>query len=775
MKRFHGVHEVRMLRQNGVAVGYFDNWDSALRAVESEPSQYKAAYFTLNPVNPPSGIALNPLSLNPANSAASGADIARRLRILIDLDPPRPPATNATDAEKRAAREQAEQVREWLCSKGWPAPALADSGNGWHLLYHVDLPNDAASTELIKGLLKRLKQLFPLVDAGNYDPSRISKLYGTWARKGEHTDERPWRRSGIVEEGEDRLVTAEQIKAIVPISVSGAVKTDDVKLGILLGFLNHYGVAILAEPREVPGGWQIEIECPWAEVHSGESRRETAVSFIAGLGNGFKCFHSHCADRRWKEFRLEMEQRNPGVPAYFGKLPPMTHSDIARRFVESHDDFVRIYDADNATGVWIPGKRWALSDPGDALLRMAIRRYLDELHDKYSPPEKGPDPRRALKQAAFVSGVLAEVKPWLPPKSALDFDIDPTVLPLPDGKVADLKRGFVREMRREDCQTKRLSVTPADIPTPRFDRFVLEIACGNRELADFIVRLMALGITGLALHVLIFFYGRGRNGKGVTLRLLEWILGTGLFAAVMKPDEVEYQKGASDRNKRLMGRLRGMRMCFTGETVGGNLDWTLLKLLTGGDTLSGAKLYKDEAGFKPSHTLFLLTNDRPVLPPTAAFKGRLVFVPFDADFSNSKDLCLEDDLRAEGPGVLWKLIKAAPSIFERGIEPPAFVLHETAVLMDENDVAAPFIDECLTDDADVVTPIPEIIKALQDWMSDQPGGLGNGAEFDRIMAGVKARWSHGRKRVPGRKHPVQGLRGVRIRPAEPRGELDAER
>jgi phage/plasmid-associated DNA primase len=282
-----------------------------------------------------------------------------------------------------------------------------------------------------------------------------------------------------------------------------------------------------------------------------------------------------------------MELRNPGLAPYFGKLPPMTHSDVARSFIEAHDGFVRVYDVDNATGVWMPGKRWTLSDPGDALLRLAIRRYLDELFERYNAPEPGkPDSRRVLKQAAFVSGVLAEVKPWLPPKSCRDFDVDPSLLPLPNGEVADLRHGTTREMRREDCQTKRLSVTPTNTPTPRWDRFLREITCGDERLAAFIVRLFALSVTGLSLHLLIFFHGRGRNGKGASLRLIERILGQGIFSVVLKPDDIEYGRGGSDRNKRLMDGLRGMRMAFTGETVGSNLDWTLLKTLTGGGTRS---------------------------------------------------------------------------------------------------------------------------------------------------------------------------------------------
>jgi putative DNA primase/helicase len=210
---------------------------------------------------------------------------------------------------------------------------------------------------------------------------------------------------------------------------------------------------------------------------------------------------------------------------------------------------------------------------------MAIRRYLDELHDRYSAPEPGQrDARRALKQAAFVSGVLCEVKPWLPPKLSGAFDADPRILPLADGAVADLRTGVIREMRREDCQTRRVPIVPAEIATPRWDRFLREITCGDDELAAYIERLMALCVTGLSLHLLIFFYGRGRNGKGVLLRLLEKILGRGLFAVSLRPEDIEYHRGAEDRNKRLMGRLRGKRLAYTGETVSGHLDWTLLKI-----------------------------------------------------------------------------------------------------------------------------------------------------------------------------------------------------
>jgi len=639
---------------------------------------------------------------------------------------------------------------------------LCDSGNGWHVLYRIELPNDGDATELVRGVLARLHQLFPMVDAGNFDAPRLCKLYGSWARKGDHTEERPWRRSAIVKEGSAVIVTVEQLRALIPnpLMVQTPAQSDDVKLSSLLGFLDYYGVAVRSEPREVTGGWQVEIECPWVDEHSSEQSRDTVVSFIAGLGNGFKCFHSHCRDRHWRELRDELEKRNPGLAPFFGKLPAMTHSDIARAFVELHDGFVRIYDLDNATGVWIPGKRWALGDSGDALLRMAIRRYLDELYERYPEPEDGQrDTRRALKQAAFVSGVLSEVKPWLPPKLSRDFDADPAILPLPDGAVAELRTGVIRPMQREDCQTRRIPFAPADIPTPRWDRFLREITCGDDELGVYIERLMALSITGLALHLLVFFYGRGRNGKGVLLRLIEKMLGRELFAVSLRPEDIEFHRGSEDRNKRLMGRLRGKRLAYTGETVSGHLDWTLLKMLTGGDTLAGAELYKNTEGFQPSHTLILTTNDRPKLPPTVAFKERLRFVPFNGDFSKSRDFTLEDDLAREIPGILSRLIQAAPAVFANGDAPPLAVREATDDVMEENDTAKPFIDACLVDDPEAITAIPDIQEAIIKWHG--PGLVLPDEAVERILQGVRARWNYGRKRLAGVQ--LRGLIGVRVR------------
>jgi hypothetical protein len=89
-----------------------------------------------------------------------------------------------------------------LRDQGWPEPVVGDSGNGYHLLYRIDLPNDRGSLELVKGVLEALAFKFSdeavEVDTTTCNAARIWKLYGTTARKGDDAGDRPHRRSRLL-------------------------------------------------------------------------------------------------------------------------------------------------------------------------------------------------------------------------------------------------------------------------------------------------------------------------------------------------------------------------------------------------------------------------------------------------------------------------------------------------------------------------------------------------------------------------------------------------
>jgi hypothetical protein len=168
----------------------------------------KGVYFTLNP------LALPVLS---EGRSANANDVLRRRWLLIDADPRRPGKVSSTDSEKAAARFMIEMVRAELRSRGWPEPIVCDSGNGFHLLYRIDLPTEDGG--LVRRLLHAISRSSDTeavqIDRKVHDPIRICKLPGTIAAKGENTPKRPHRLACVVQMPAELVpVTREQLEAV---------------------------------------------------------------------------------------------------------------------------------------------------------------------------------------------------------------------------------------------------------------------------------------------------------------------------------------------------------------------------------------------------------------------------------------------------------------------------------------------------------------------------------------------------------------------------------
>lgn len=190
------------LQGGGVVAGYFNNIGQGAEAASRLDGKFQGVYVTLNPVDATLlARATNKLKRSIATTA--DVDIARRRWLPIDLDPIRPSDVSSNEDEHAAAIERARRVRDWLTDQEWPAPVLADSGNGAHLLYRVDLPNSELATALVKNVLAALSARFSdgavKLDTGVYNAARIWKVYGTLSAKGDNVPLRPHRRASVLE------------------------------------------------------------------------------------------------------------------------------------------------------------------------------------------------------------------------------------------------------------------------------------------------------------------------------------------------------------------------------------------------------------------------------------------------------------------------------------------------------------------------------------------------------------------------------------------------
>ena len=193
------IIEIRAFLPAGAVCGWFkhENLDAAARAVaDLERAQATGIYFTPNPVAP--RLAARRLGqIGPATVCTKDADILRRRWLLIDIDPTRPTGSNASEAERAAAWQVASHVQAIMGAAGLVAPVIGSSGNGWHLCYPIDWTNDDDSRTrhkiILAELAKRCDTAEAAVDTVTYNAARIWKLYGTRARKGPDTGDRPQR------------------------------------------------------------------------------------------------------------------------------------------------------------------------------------------------------------------------------------------------------------------------------------------------------------------------------------------------------------------------------------------------------------------------------------------------------------------------------------------------------------------------------------------------------------------------------------------------------
>ena len=199
--RLDDYFEIRILRHDKrVDAGYFCEATRAADAIDAHVAEGILAnyYVTLNPIMPTrvDGRPINRIDRG-VTTATRDADITWRRWLLVDVDPVRPAGVSSTDAELARSRECRDAIVAWLQARDWPDPVLAMSGNGHHAVFPIDLPADAATAARLKRVLTRLAVVFStpqvIVDTTVANAARICKVYGTRARKGIATPDRPHR------------------------------------------------------------------------------------------------------------------------------------------------------------------------------------------------------------------------------------------------------------------------------------------------------------------------------------------------------------------------------------------------------------------------------------------------------------------------------------------------------------------------------------------------------------------------------------------------------
>ena len=321
--------EVRILGRFQYS-GYFKSFDNLCAQLEPYTNMDdEQIYFVLNQID--SSCYARPQCekfLKSVKVSTNDNDIVRRKFLMIDCDAIRKSSTNSSDSEYNAALQKARDIFRFLREKGFDDPIVCSSGNGAHLQIPVDLPNDEETTEIIKRFYKYLGSQFTDnqvdIDQKVYNLARLCKTYSTTAKKGANLPERPWRKAEIIYIPQTIINTPiEKIKEIAdmlpPEEPKQAPNRPNRQYNNapfdLVSWLNEHNIEYKVQSQGSSTKYVLK-HCPWEDSHSSKKEWESALFQNADGQITFSCFHSHCKDKTWFEYRQFYEPDAYNKPAY---------------------------------------------------------------------------------------------------------------------------------------------------------------------------------------------------------------------------------------------------------------------------------------------------------------------------------------------------------------------------------------------------------------------------------------------------------------------------
>jgi len=403
--------------------------------------------------------------------------------------------------------------------------------------------------------------------------------------------------------------------------------------------------------------------------------------------------------------------------------PQYSEIAIARDFVGAHHDRIRYV---HEWGKWLTfdGRCWRPDDGATTggFLAAQITQSANAAED--DPEVSDKRGKRVQFARMLASGrTLREVerlaqrdrRAVIP---ASDLDRGDHLLNTPGGTV-DLRTGEIRAHRREDLITRCTAVAPGP-GGRRFSRFLIEVACGDTSLIDYLQR--ALGACCFASgigadHWLLFWHGVGRNGKNTLGDVVAYVLGT--YARTV-PSATLLADERNNQHPTILANLAALRLAISSEIdEGARWSDARIKSLTGDEMIAARFMRQDFFEFRRTHRHLIYGNYRPLLAaPDKALASRLHLVPFLADFSGARgDPTVPAQLRDEAPAILRWLIEGAVRYHEDGgvLRKCAAVEDATAAYVADHSTFDTWIDECTQACPDARTPGTLLYYSFSKW------------------------------------------------------------
>jgi putative DNA primase/helicase len=501
------------------------------------------------------------------------------------------------------------------------------------------------------------------------------------------------------------------------------------------------------EAKEIAELPQKLLEILTSDSHTNKEYEVVASDVTNGVGQG---------NRNNSIFRLASKLRGDDIPrdiaasqivlAAQNCTPPLSKAEALRCFESAYSLYQpnpkNPTDAGNALRLvklfgsniryvyefnsWIywDGVRW-LTDNDGHMYRLAKETARSIAQEAAN--ENDESRRRSLMQHALKSENKQQLDSMVQVAkteegvtiSQVELDQDKYLLGTPNG-VVNLKTGGLIDNSKNSMITKQAGTAyDRNAKCPKWLKFVDEITDGNKELANYLKRIVGYSLTGdTREHKLFFLHGFGANGKSVFVTTIQDLLGD---YSMQTPVSTIMTKGRGSINNDI-ARLRGARFVATTETEeGSRFNESEVKLIIGGDIIAARFLHQNYFEYKPQFTLWISGNHKPVPGDSYSIWRRIILIPFDVRFSgDKKDKGLARKLRGELPGILNWAVEGCLEWQDKGLKTPQVILDATKDYQTEMDRINSWMQDCCIDKASnhCSTTASDLYQSYKGWADD---------------------------------------------------------
>ena len=265
-----------------------------------------------------------------------------------------------------------------------------------------------------------------------------------------------------------------------------------------------------------------------------------------------------------------------------------------------------------------------------------------------------------------------------------------------------------------------------------WEKTVNEIMQGDSSKIEYLQKMSGRFLTGDTSEeeFYIFFGATTRNGKSTITELLLYLLGD--YATTISPESLAIKVNKDSRTASPdIAKLAGTRFVVASEPPRRMLfDSSLVKTLTGRDTVSARFLHENEFQFKPKFKLILNSNYLPVISDKTVFSSnRVKVVPFERHFTEKEqNKHLKEQLQQEIDGILNWCIQGLSLYRKEGLEPPTAVQIATHEYSEDSDKIGIFISECL-EKSDQNLAAKDVYEKYSQWCNDCGLGVDGRTSF----------------------------------------------